>query len=280
MSGKKHKRELKRQREALKEQQRQAERRKSLITAGIVGLVVLIGLGLIWDTIRTERAVETAAACGAKKPEAADAERPQSLPEAPSLSLVPGDYTAVIETSCGKVTVDLYEDRTPVTVNNFVALAAIKFYDGLQVFRHAPSIFALQTGSATNAADFQIGYTFADELAAAQSEGYTPGSLAMANSGPNTNGSQFFFTYDKSELPPQYSKFGNLAEGVGALKAMAKVEVDGEAPKEPIYIESVEIFVDGKPLEDVIEANKPSPSATASASASPSASPSATPEKE
>jgi hypothetical protein len=102
----------------------------------------------------------------------------------------------------------------------------------------------------------------------------------MANSGPNTNGSQFFFTYDKSELPPQYSKFGNLTEGVGALKAMAKVEVDGEAPKEPIYIESVEILVDGKPLEDVIEANKPSPSPTANASASPSASPSATPGKE
>jgi peptidyl-prolyl cis-trans isomerase B (cyclophilin B) len=280
VSGKKHKRELKRQREALKAQARQEERRRTLITMGIVGLVILVGLGLIWDTIRDERAADVAAACGARKPEAADAERPQSLPEAPSMALVPGDYTAVIKTSCGKLEVDLYEDRAPATVNNFVALAAIKFYDGLQVFRHAPSIFALQTGSATNSADFQIGYTFPDELAAAQSEGYTPGSLAMANSGPNTNGSQFFFTYDKSELPPQYSKFGNLEEGIGALKAMAKIEVDGEAPKERIYIESVEIFVDGKPLEDVIETDKPSPSASPKSSTSPSASPSATPGKE
>ena len=252
MSGKQHKRELKRQKELQRQQAMQAERRRTLITVGIIALLVLVGLGLVWATVSEERRVESAAACGATKPAAADQDKPR-FDEAPRNTLRDGDYTAVIDTSCGTVEVDLYEDRAPETVNNFVALSAVGFYDGLQIFRNAPSIFALQTGAATNEASFQIGYTVPDELAAAEEEGYDAGSLAMANSGPNTNGSQFFFTYGDSSLPPQYSKFGQVTEGLDVLERIGAIPVEGEAPTERIFINEVTIFVDGESLEDILE---------------------------
>ena len=252
MSGKKHKRELKRQKELLRQQQMQEERRRTLITMGIVSLVLLIGLGLVWSTVSADRRAAAAAACGSTKPDAADRQKPQ-FDEAPQMTLRDGDYTAVIETSCGTVEVDLYEDKAPTTVNNFVALAAVGFYDGLQVFRNAPSIFALQTGAATNEGSYQVGYTFADELAAAQEEGYKAGSLAMANSGPNTNGSQFFFTYGDSTLEPNYSKFGQVTEGLDVLEEIGAIPVEGEAPEERIFIDSVTILLDGKDLKEILE---------------------------
>ena len=170
--------------------------------------------------------------------------------------------------------VDLYEDRAPTTVNNFVALAAVGFYDGLQIFRNAPSIFALQTGSATNEASFQIGYTFGDELEAAQEEGYTAGSLAMANSGPNTNGSQFFFTYGDSSLEANYTKFGQVTEGLDVLERIGEIPVDGEAPTERIFLESVEIFIDGKALTEILEEQGEGSSGDGDAEDEPSGSPS------
>lgn len=252
MSGKKHKRELKRQKELLRQQQMQAERRRTMITVGIVSLVLLVGLGLVWSTVSADRRAEAAAACGATKPEAADQDKPQ-FDEAPQMTLRDGDYTAVIETSCGTVEIDLYEDKAPITVNNFVALSAVGFYDGLQVFRNAPSIFALQTGAATNDGNYQVGYTFSDELAAAQEEGYKAGSLAMANSGPNTNGSQFFFTYGDSSLEPNYTKFGQVTEGLDVLEEIGAIPVEGEAPKERIFIDSVTILLDGKDLKEILQ---------------------------
>ena len=108
------------------------------------------------------------------------------------------DYRAVIETTCGTVVLDLREDAAPVTVNSFVFLAQEGFFDALEIFRNATSIGALQTGSGTNAASWQIGYRLPDELTLAQTEGYPAGSVAMANAGPNSAGSQFFFVYNDS----------------------------------------------------------------------------------
>lgn len=252
MSGKKHKREIKRQKELERQQRMREERRRTLVTMGIVGLVLLIGFGLVYSTVSADRRAEAAAACGATKPEAADQQKPQ-FDEAPQMTLRDGDYTAVIETSCGTVEVDLYEDRAPIAVNNFVALSAVGFYDGLQIFRNAPSIFALQTGAATNEGSYQVGYTFEDELDAAAEEGYDAGSLAMANSGPNTNGSQFFFTYGDSTLDPDYTKFGQVTEGLDALEEIGAIPVEGESPTERIFIESVTILLDGKDLKEILE---------------------------
>ena len=123
----------------------------------------------------------------------------------------------------------------------------------LAMFRNASTIGALQTGAGTNEAAFDIGYTIPDELGAAEDEGYPPGTLAMANAGPDTGGSQFFFVYnDRFELPPQYAVFGQTdAEGRRVLSRIGRIPTLGadaapgdpaaEAPARVAWIESVEI---------------------------------------
>src|SRR5919197_3924861 len=97
-------------------------------------------------------------------------------------------YTATIDTSCGKITIELDPKAAPKTVNNFVFLANQKFFDGL-TFHRVVKDFVIQGGDPQGTGSGGPGYEFADEL---PKDGYKLGSLAMANSGPNTNGSQFF----------------------------------------------------------------------------------------
>jgi peptidyl-prolyl cis-trans isomerase B (cyclophilin B) len=269
--SKQTKRELKQQKQAAREAARRAERRRSMVTAGIVGLVVIVGLGLIGLTVRQERVAaaeqeramaemqseaarqaseeakalaDREVACDAEAPENADAERPTF--DAAEDVLEDGvDYQAVIDTSCGEVVIDLAEDDAPETVNSFVFLAQEGFYDGLEIFRNATSIGALQTGSGTNDSSWQIGYTLPDELTSAEEEGYPAGSLAMANSGPETSGSQFFFVYnDKFTLKPTYTRFGTVTEGLDVLERIGGIKTigqQGESPSELVYMNSVEI---------------------------------------
>lgn len=269
--SKQTKRELKQQKQAAREAARRAERRRSMITAGIVAVVVIVGLGLIGITLRQERvaaaeqeralaemqseqarlASEEAealrnreVACDATAPDNADAERPTF--EAAEDVLKDGvDYQAVIDTSCGEVVVDLAEGEAPETVNSFVFLAQEGFYDGLEIFRNATSLGVLQTGSGSNDPSWQIGYTLPDELTLAQEEGYPAGSLAMANSGPDTGGSQFFLVYnDKFKEAPTYSRFGTVVEGLDVLERIGGIKTigqQGESPSEIVYMNSVEI---------------------------------------
>jgi peptidyl-prolyl cis-trans isomerase B (cyclophilin B) len=269
--SKQTKRELKQQKQAAREAARRRERRRSMVTAAIVAVVVIVGLGLIGVTLRQERvaaaeqeralaemqseqarlASEEAkalanreVACDATEPENVDAERPTF--EAADDVLEDGvDYQAVIDTSCGEVVVDLAEGEAPETVNAFVFLAQEGFYDGLEIFRNATSIGALQTGSGTNDASGEIGYTLPDELALAEEGGYPAGSLAMANSGPDTSGSQFFFVYnDKFSLDPAYTRFGTVTEGLDVLERIGGIKTigqQGESPSEIVYMNSVEI---------------------------------------
>jgi peptidyl-prolyl cis-trans isomerase B (cyclophilin B) len=264
-------REAKASKRAAREAARRAERRRALVTAGIVAGVVAVGLGLIAFTIAQDRAdaaeqqrqaaeaaseaarqaSEAAAAvadrdvaCGADAPAAADEDK-QTYDD-PEQVLDDGvDYAAVITTSCGDVVIDLAEDEAPETVNSFVFLAEQGFFDGLEIFRNATSIGALQTGSGTNAADGQIGYTLPDELDLAEEEGYPPGAVAMANAGPDTGGSQFFFVYnDQFELEADYARFATVTEGLDVLERIGGIETigpAGETPGEIVYIEGVEI---------------------------------------
>ncbi|MEX0658533.1 MAG: peptidylprolyl isomerase, partial [Egibacteraceae bacterium] len=151
------------------------------------------------------------------------------------------DYRAVITTSCGEVVIDLLEERAPETVNNFVFLAQEGFFDGLEIFRNATSISALQTGAGNNDAGWQVGYTLSDELEAAEEEGYPPGSVAMANSGPDSAGSQFFFVYGEFGLEPSFAKFGQTVEGLDVLRSIGAIEAEGETPLKDVYMESVTI---------------------------------------
>jgi len=265
------KRELKLQKQAAREEARRAERRRTLITAGIVLAVVAAGLGLVGLTLYEDRqaaaeeerdaaaaASEAAAAaseeaealanrevaCDATAPDTADAERP-TFEQAEEVLTDGVDYQAVIDTSCGEVVIDLAESEAPETVNSFVFLARKGFYDGLEIFRNAASIGALQTGSGTNDTSWQIGYTLPDELALAEAEGYEPGAVAMANAGPDTGGSQFFFVYNENfTLEPAYTRFGTVVEGLDVLERIgeiATIGAQGESPSELVYMNSVEI---------------------------------------
>ena len=168
-------------------------------------------------------------------------ERTDSFDSAPPMCLTPGaDYSAVITTDAGEVTVDLLEEKAPETVNNFVFLARNKFYEGVSFHRVIPG-FMIQGGDPQGTGMGGPGYEFADELPAPGE--YEIGSLAMANAGPNTNGSQFFIVTGDAgvSLPPQYSLFGQVTEGMETVTA---IEDDGSAqgaPSTTHTIESVEI---------------------------------------
>ena len=129
-------------------------------------------------------------------------------------------YVAEFDTTQGSFSVRLFADRAPGTVNNFVSLARWKYFDGTSCHRVIEN-FVVQCGDPTATGSGGPGYSFADELPAAGE--YKIGSLAMANSGPNTNGSQFFIITgnDGASLPPSYSLFGEVVSGLDtAVKAM------------------------------------------------------------
>lgn len=139
-------------------------------------------------------------------------------------------YTATVTTDVGDFTVELAADKAPLTVNNFVFLARHKFYDDVPFHRVIPG-FVVQGGDAAKGdGTGGPGYQFGDELPKAGD--YEIGSLAMANSGPDTNGSQFFvITGDQGvSLPPSYSLFGKVVEGMDVAK---KIEADGSPDGKP-----------------------------------------------
>jgi cyclophilin family peptidyl-prolyl cis-trans isomerase len=150
-------------------------------------------------------------------------------------------YTATIDTSCGKIVIDLDAKGAPKTVNNFVFLARYHYYDGVTFHRIIPG-FVIQGGDPQGTGMGGPGYKFADELPRAGR--YEIGSLAMANAGPNTNGSQFFIICGMSgmQLPPQYSLFGKVVDGLDTVLALERVGSPGAGvPKERVYMESVTI---------------------------------------
>ena len=151
------------------------------------------------------------------------------------------EYQAEIATSMGGMTAYLFPGKAPRTVNNFISLARYHFYDGL-VFHRIIRGFMIQGGCPEGSGRGGPGYRFEDELPAPGS--YEIGSLAMANAGPNTNGSQFFIVSGPSGvgLPPQYSLFGKLIDGLDILDRIEAVATGPEDhPDEPVVIESITI---------------------------------------
>jgi cyclophilin family peptidyl-prolyl cis-trans isomerase/FKBP-type peptidyl-prolyl cis-trans isomerase len=153
-------------------------------------------------------------------------------------------YTATVVTNFGEFTMQLDPVRAPLTVNSFVTLARYHYFDDTECHRAMPS-FVVQCGDPTATGTGGPGYRFPDELPL--SGEYQLGSLAMANSGPDTNGSQFFIiTGDNGiALPPNYSLFGQVTDGldttVMAMDAVANPGSNGVPPLEQILIESVTI---------------------------------------
>jgi cyclophilin family peptidyl-prolyl cis-trans isomerase len=243
--------------------QRRRNRRRTVITT--VVLVAIIALlagvaGVFSSGGTTKKSVKstsptTQAAAAAPKGASvtgdtpcpkADGSSPRTttFAKAPPMCIDPNKtYTAAMKTSQGTMTIALDAKQAPKTVNNFVVLSEYHFYDGLTFHRVVPG-FVIQGGDPQGTGQGGPGYQFADELPKAGQ--YKLGSLAMANSGPNTNGSQFFVITGQQgvQLPPQYSLFGQVTAG---MDVAAKIDALGDTasqsgqPKEKVTIESVTI---------------------------------------
>jgi len=152
--------------------------------------------------------------------------------------------TATIKTNKGDIDVAFFEDSAPKTVENFQKLAADDFYQGV-IFHRVIEGFMIQGGDPTGTGTGGPGYTFADELdpdSAAARRGYTRGTLAMANSGPNSNGSQFFIMHEDKPLPYNYTIFGYVTDGMDVVDTIAAVETaPGDKPRTDVVIEDVVI---------------------------------------
>ena len=150
-------------------------------------------------------------------------------------------YGATIRTDLGDIELELLVDRAPATVNNFVFLAREGFYDGV-IFHRVIEGFMIQGGDPTGTGTGGPGYRFRDELDAARELGYRRGTLAMANAGPNTNGSQFFIVHTDAQLPPAYSVFGRTVAGLEVVDAIATTRTDArDRPHEDVVIRAIEI---------------------------------------
>ena len=149
-------------------------------------------------------------------------------------------YTATMTTSKGTMVIELDPLAAPSTVNNFVFLARYHYFDGIVFHRVIPG-FVIQGGDPQGTGTGGPGYRFADELPKAGR--YQVGSLAMANAGPDTNGSQFFIISgpDGARLPPQYSLFGSVVSGGDVVQAIDAVGTRSGTPTERVPIESVTI---------------------------------------
>lgn len=159
---------------------------------------------------------------------------------APDLAIdLSKSYTATLDTSHGEIVIEFDPARSPVAVNNFVFLANDGFYDGV-VFHRVIENFMIQGGDPTGTGRGGPGYKFRDEL-----EGpgeYKRGTVAMANAGPNTNGSQFFICHTDVGLPHSYTIFGKVTDGMEAVDSIATSDTDSsDRPHDEATINKVTI---------------------------------------
>jgi peptidyl-prolyl cis-trans isomerase B (cyclophilin B) len=160
----------------------------------------------------------------------------------PTDATVSGEVPVTFETSVGTFNATLDAAATPCTVNSFVSLADQGYFDGTTCHRMTTDgIYVLQCGDPDATGGGGPGYSFADELSGAET--YGPGTLAMANAGPDTNGSQFFIVYADTDLPPSYAVFGSVDEATvelvqGVADDGTTPEFDG-APNTPVDLDLV-----------------------------------------
>jgi peptidyl-prolyl cis-trans isomerase B (cyclophilin B) len=224
------------------DRQAQRTRRTRQLWAAAVAVVLVLGVG-----------TGVAAAAGAFTPAkpltcsytaSGTASRKVSLPsKQPDTG---ASYTAKITTNRGVITINLLNSSAPCTVNSFVSLADQMFFKNSPCHRLTTSgIYVLQCGDPTGTGRGGPGYEFNDEnLKGAK---YPAGTVAMANSGANTNGSQFFLVYKNTSLAASYTPFGTITSGLNVIKAVAAKGTDNSNgagdghPKEKVQIESVTI---------------------------------------
>jgi cyclophilin family peptidyl-prolyl cis-trans isomerase len=239
------------------------QRRRARIVGGITGLAV-IGLVVAGyfaftggDTPNASATPSTSSSpsvagdlCSSKAPKTAGEKKP-TFKQAPEMTIDPkATYTATMKTSCGTIEMELYPDVAPIGVNNFVFLARQGFYDGL-TFHRIVAGFALQGGDPAGDGSGGPGYQFDNEISKKVTFA-DAGMLAYANSGIDTNGSQFFITLaPEPGLDPtptaSYTIFGKVTKGMdvaqkmGALPTTDNGQGELSVPTQPVYIDSVTI---------------------------------------
>jgi cyclophilin family peptidyl-prolyl cis-trans isomerase len=159
---------------------------------------------------------------------------------APDLAIdLSKSYSATLDTNHGEIVIEFDPERAPQTVNNFVFLANEGFYDGV-IFHRVIENFMIQGGDPTGTGQGGPGYRFRDEIEGSGS--YTRGTVAMANAGPNTNGSQFFIVHRDTGLPHSYTIFGKVTEGMDAVDSIASSDTDNsDRPHHDVVINKVTI---------------------------------------
>jgi peptidyl-prolyl cis-trans isomerase B (cyclophilin B) len=195
-------------------------------------------------------------ACGGEVPDGARKPKPQFNAPAQVLEGRHATYTATIETSCGDIVVELLADAAPQTVNSFVFLAQEGYFDGTRIHRLDTSLDVIQGGDPVGTGANGPGYTIPDELQGGES--YGPGVFAMANSGPDSGGSQFFLVTGNNgrrlDANPAYTIFGNVIEGLDVAReiqalpiqdpeAAAAGDLSGQQPAQAVYVEKVTISI-------------------------------------
>jgi peptidyl-prolyl cis-trans isomerase B (cyclophilin B) len=167
----------------------------------------------------------------------------QQFSSEPKMTTEAADYTATLDTNCGSIVLTLDGKNAPHTVNSFAFLAGKHYFDNTSCHRLTTSgIYVLQCGDPTGSGSGGPGYELPDEnLSAIKNRTYPAGTVAMANAGPNTGGSQFFLVYKDSPLDPNYTPFGTITTGLDILQKIAAAGSnppgDG-APVQPVQIES------------------------------------------
>jgi len=165
---------------------------------------------------------------------------PTPYPAPPEITIDLGaDHSATLHTSLGDITIDFLAAQSPIATNSFLFLAGEGFYDGVIFHRVIPG-FVVQGGDPTGRGTGGPGYQFRDELDGPGK--YGRGTVAMANAGPNTNGSQFFICHGDTGLPHQYTIFGRVTAGMEVVDAIAGLpRGSDDRPQDPPVIQSVTI---------------------------------------
>jgi len=186
---------------------------------------------------------EGPAGAGLCRYEKSEGEGSAELP--PGRPMRSGLVKVIMHTTHGEVTLELDADRAPCTVNSFVALAGDRYFDSTPCHRlTTAAIFVLQCGDPTATGTGGPGYRFSDEnLPVGNQPAYPRGTLAMANAGPDTNGSQFFLVYKDSDIDPNYPVFGKVTAGLDILdKIAASGAPDNDGPPNlEIIVDAVEV---------------------------------------
>lgn len=184
-----------------------------------------------------------AATTTADAPPPSTASRPTFTKPFPMTIDTTKQYTAVLHTTDGDITIAFNKGSTPITVNNFVSLAKANFYNNT-IFHRVIKGFMIQGGDPLGNGTGGPGYQFNDEPFTGT---YTRGTVAMANAGPNTNGSQFFIMQADNQLPPNYVIFGHVTVGMDVVDKIANAPVtmspsgEDSEPVSPVTVKSVTI---------------------------------------